>query len=282
MGRKVNAEDFREASELRRQPDQRTLWFVCKEYSVHGGFILSERPILLSGGRIDDENWRHYSPLEDTPDLFLKFARMHRATNFETAALEWSHKYGLPSAVTLSDGGPEKLSLDELKKDVREAHDILAMYEASQTNATKKAEQLIHAYYEEVSEHKPHLDRDVGRGGSNSPKRALILAAYMVEHAVQKLCAPAVGIKATGRGWGVPVDIKIISSWRIRGLLGAMYLQIYWLITSGEGLSRCKHCDQVFSTAKTNPESRKPRRRDFCNDACRQAHHREKKKRQTK
>lgn len=287
MGRKVNTEDFREAAELRRQSDQRASWFVCKEYSIRGGFIVSEHPLSTGGDMLDERNWRYYSPLEDTPDLFLKFTRMHGASDFETAALEWSHRYGLPSSDCLTsanhidlDDGLERLSLNKFKQGVRKAHDVLAMYEASQTNATKKAERLVCSYYEEVSEYRPYLERDVGLSGSNSLARALILCAYIVEHEVQRLCAPAVGIKAIGRGWGTPVDIKIMSSWHIRGLLGAMYLQMYWLITSGENLSRCKHCGQTFSTAKTKQNGRKPRRRDFCNDACRQAHHREKKKRQ--
>jgi adenine-specific DNA-methyltransferase len=51
------------------------------------------------------------------------------------------------------------------------------------------------------------------------------------------------------------------------------------ILTSGGDLVRCEHCRRVISLARPHPQGRK-RRRDkrFCDDACRQAHHRSKKK----
>ncbi len=63
-----------------------------------------------------------------------------------------------------------------------------------------------------------------------------------------------------------------------KSLLGAMYLQMYWLMAARSDLTRCEHCGLLISLARPTPEGRK-RRRDqrFYGDACRQAHHRAKK-----
>jgi hypothetical protein len=42
---------------------------------------------------------------------------------------------------------------------------------------------------------------------------------------------------------------KLTSTWRVRNLLGAMYLQFYSLITSTGALSRCKYCNRIISYA---------------------------------
>ena len=76
------------------------------------------------------------------------------------------------------------------------------------------------------------------------------------------------------------VSCKTYTSWTFDNLLGAMYLQMYWLVASRDSVARCEHCGRIISLGRPHPEGRK-RRSDkrFCNDACRQAHHRSKKKR---
>jgi hypothetical protein len=69
---------------------------------------------------------------------------------------------------------------------------------------------------------------------------------------------------------------KLTSTWRVRNLLGAIYLQFFWLITSMSELSRCKHCGRIISYAPPMPESksRKPRKdKEFCDSRCRQNYH---------
>ncbi len=62
-----------------------------------------------------------------------------------------------------------------------------------------------------------------------------------------------------------------------RNLLGAMYLQFYWLITSAGDLSRCKHCGRFLSYAppiSATGKTRKPRNdKEFCDSRCRQNYH---------
>ena len=69
---------------------------------------------------------------------------------------------------------------------------------------------------------------------------------------------------------------KLTSTWRVRNLLGAIYLQFFWLITSTSDLSRCKYCGRIISYAPPMPESngRKPRKdKEFCDSRCRQNYH---------
>jgi hypothetical protein len=79
------------------------------------------------------------------------------------------------------------------------------------------------------------------------------------------------------RGMLGPLSLgKLASHWGVRNLLGAMYLQFNWLITSGAALSRCKYCGRLISYAPTWPESegRKPRKdKEFCDSRCRQNYH---------
>ncbi len=62
-----------------------------------------------------------------------------------------------------------------------------------------------------------------------------------------------------------------------RNLLGAMYLQFYWLITSAGDLSRCKHRGRFLSYAppiSATGKTRKPRNdKEFCDSRCRQNYH---------
>jgi hypothetical protein len=69
---------------------------------------------------------------------------------------------------------------------------------------------------------------------------------------------------------------KLKSTWKVRNLLGAIYLQFFWLITSTSDLSRCKHCRRIISHAPPMLESegRKPRKdKEFCDSRCRQNYH---------
>ena len=103
---------------------------------------------------------------------------------------------------------------------------------------------------------------------------ALETMADEVQRMVGALCSPALSVEE-----GSHDPSGITAKWNFKSLLGAMYLQMYWLIAAGSELTRCEYCGRLISLARPYPESRK-RRRDkrFCDDACRQAHHRNKKK----
>ncbi len=69
------------------------------------------------------------------------------------------------------------------------------------------------------------------------------------------------------------------AGWGVRNLLGVIYLQVYWLVTSAGELSRCKYCERIISYAPPLPvekgrKARKPRSdREFCDKRCRQNYH---------
>ena len=79
--------------------------------------------------------------------------------------------------------------------------------------------------------------------------------------------APPITPDQLSRGWGA------------RNLLGAMGLQLYWLITSDGELDRCKYCGRIISHASPVPggqttKSRKTRSdKSFCDSRCRQNYH---------
>ncbi len=100
--------------------------------------------------------------------------------------------------------------------------------------------------------------------------RALIDIWWMVGSALSIFAYPSV----TSQGGSGPLSPdKLTSTWRARNLLGAIYLQFFWLITSASDLSRCKFCGRIISHAPSMPESgkRKPRKdKKFCDSRCRQ------------
>lgn len=105
---------------------------------------------------------------------------------------------------------------------------------------------------------------------------ALSFAYQTVEEKVKALCYPRLvyGDDACSYSSASPQ-----AGWGARNLLGVMYLQMYWLMTSGGNLARCEYCGRLITLSRPNPDGRK-RRSDkrFCDDACRQAHHRAKKR----
>ena len=66
---------------------------------------------------------------------------------------------------------------------------------------------------------------------------------------------------------------------RIRGgmgfinLLGAMYLQMNWLMLAVAEVNRCRYCGRTISYASPRPGGRKRRNdKKFCNKSCRQSY----------
>jgi hypothetical protein len=167
---------------------------------------------------------------------------------------------------------PYRDNTHNFREEAKRAWTILRMYEAVLNRDWIAAKSLLTA--------------DESYGGvehwtfGDSPDMylwdALSRAAHTVGDTVGELCRPALRFAESSRLLEVdPSGVERI--WWFDNLLGAAYLQMYWLMTSGGNITRCEYCGQVISLAKPNPDGRK-RRRDkrFCDDACRQAHHRSK------
>lgn len=270
--RRVSTDELKAANTVMRQPHELGAWDVCDGYEIRDGAIVASHDHRDAAGR---HRWRTYRPLDDTPDLFLKLALMHKAPNFELAALDFSHKYGmLLHAWTPRGRKTGKTDLSWWHEEATRAWVILKLYEAA-LNRDGETVRCLHAKYDnsvlqegfDLLEDGKHFEGDV-----QAAQIGFVESALMVEHTVGLLCRPSLVI-------GLGGDFRAPMMWRFKNLLGAMYLQMFWLIASGGDLGRCEACDRTFFLTRTNPEGRK-RRRDkrFCNAACRQAHHRGKKK----
>lgn len=91
MWKRIQADNFKQSAELRMSRIEREgSWWVCDEYELQGDKIVAKY------SADNEKRWKTYEPLEEFPDLFLKFVRLHKKPNFVDAALEWSHKYGIP------------------------------------------------------------------------------------------------------------------------------------------------------------------------------------------
>jgi hypothetical protein len=63
----------------------------------------------------------------------------------------------------------------------------------------------------------------------------------------------------------------IVDTWGFDNLLGAMYLQMFWLLGSGANTTRCDWCGRLITLGKPSPGVKKrPSHKRFCDRYCRQ------------
>jgi hypothetical protein len=299
VSRRLSPEDFREAAALMKGSHEEGRWWVCESYELLGDAIVAKHsgPEDFSVGLewLLGEGWRSYKPLEENPDLFLKFARIHEAHDFEAAALAFSHMYGIPGYYldpdespvfyeeTPSNTRPDRVSLSWWQEESKRMWIILHMYNAV-LGKDKEAIQRLILKHDEILEEWPIYLHEGESIPDAPPELALFGALYgvvgKVSNAVRTLCHPGLVLPAaTVPDLYTPDPSKVRSTWSFHDLLGAMYLQMYWLVASGGDLTRCEHCGRMISLSRPHPEGRKGRRdKRFCDDACRQAHHRSKKR----
>lgn len=282
---KASGEDIRQAVKLRAE-GLSDVWWVCDDYTIYDGQIVAAYPEFWSRlkGAFPSpdrviEHWSCYSPLKEAPELFMEFARLSEAQNFNEAALVFSRKYGIPGRAYASDVElPHVMDLGNLAKDSKDALRTLKMYEAVINGDPAKADSLMRETFSDMA---PPTEGDLAEWEKWNPEEeALKWVAVVVEDAVQKLCVRYLDTEEAVKPPRVD-PTKVRPGWLFNNLLGAAYLQMYWLIASAGELKRCEYCGRLNSIARPHPEGRKRRNdKKFCNDACRQAHHREKKKRQ--
>jgi hypothetical protein len=294
---RLGKDDFEKTSELRRGfgSDNRE-WGVCREYELReveedgrpAQYIVPKYHIQP----FQDDNWTMYSPLQDTPDLFLRFARLHKRSDSVEAILDWVHRYGV-----LGHGSGWSRTAPQSVKDFREAAEeaagVLAMYEAVLNGDAQRAKSLILEEFPFVGPggHLLKMLRkagvpvdDLDHAGDTSEiveeveehfdgdylDYVLDNVVSAVEEMVKDVCYPSLDM-----GYGLhrrPSDVR--TGWSFRSLLGAMYLQMYWLMGSGGEVTRCRYCSQIISLARPSPGARKVRQdKSFCGDACRQRYH---------
>jgi hypothetical protein len=104
-----------------------------------------------------------------------------------------------------------------------------------------------------------------------------LCAVQTVEEVVHGVCRNRIrfSLESSRR----PDLSTVHTAWEFESLIGAMHLQMWWLMASAGDITRCEFCGRIVSLARSSPGGRKHRRdKRFCDDACRQAHHRSKKK----
>jgi len=267
--RRLGSEDFNRFNELLAKGGSACpRWFVCREYELRKPPEADEDDHLAYyflpkheyNYFRDDDTWRSYDPLEDTPDLFLKFARLHERNDSIEHIVDWVHKYGVLGLdrpkLLHGEGGPKE-TLESFKMEVERAAQVLALYEAALSGDNEAALR--------VSEKVPWCFNDPFFKKESILNVVLYSATDEVTRKVCRSCHPALLVGMLGG----PSSVQ--SVWTFDNLLGAMYLQMYWLMAAGGNVTRCRYCGRIISLASPQPGARKTRQdKKFCNDACRQ------------
>jgi len=237
--------------------------------------------------RDSDDDWPDYFPFDDAPDLFLKFGKLYERANFEQAALTFVNEYGLPGDREQPVKGereirpaPTKMKLSEFRDEARRAWAVLSFYEAVLNGDAPAVKNL----FLELRANKVFMLWDrifrferIEGYDDVLLQVGLTCAVQTVEEVVHEMCRNRIRFSWES---GKRPDLSTVhTAWDFDSLIGAMHLQMWWLMASAGDITRCEFCGRIVSLARSRPEGRKHRRdKRFCDDACRQAHHRSKKK----
>jgi hypothetical protein len=298
---RVSRDDLTHAVELALEHYDRNrslnVWTVCDDYEVRDEAIVARHPYsdFETGRRTTTAKiirwWRGYHPLEEAPDLFLKLARLHDEPDFIEAALSFSRTFGVLGVDAVKKGSMiDGTSLAGFREEAARARKVLKLYEAVLNRDPMAAHATLHGFRSEPIEIVPESEleetilEESGRQALEEYllNRALRVTLELVNEKVRDLCHIEARIPYEQLTEVFSVDPSMVkSTWRFDNLLGAAYLQMHCLLTSGGNIARCDYCGRIISLARPHPEGRKRRRdRRFCDDACRQAHHRSKKRAQ--
>jgi hypothetical protein len=300
--------------------DQRTgRWWVADMYDVRRT-TNGKRCIVSPYGwtsRNALTGWDRYHPLISHPHLFLEFARLAErmdayappevypetdytvlrprllpeTDNNTDIALGWAEDYGV-LGLGGERNGPEPCGgeMDTVRAFCEEAiwaHRVLTLYET----ATDPNEVDIHLIARDAED---PFEQDAIVSDSEYARRyALKQVMTAVELEVGETCSPTL----------IRDGDRIVQGWSFYSLLGAMWLQIMWLVTSKNVPRRCAGpgCNRIISYAqpqqprewsdqavdpwKKNDRSRGYRSRKdkkFCSDNCRVKNWQHKQKRKSR
>jgi hypothetical protein len=182
-------------------------------------------------------------------------------------------------------GGPGE-TLGALKEEVSAASEVLTLYEAALNKDDEKLEQVLlnaHGDPQRSEVRKFYVQSKQEMTGSTWIDAlvdvALSRVSGLVDERLRLFAYPAISRTESYERQPLTAINGLTMGWFPRNLLGAIYLQFYWLIGSGGDLSRCKQCGRIISFAPPIPKSwgttpRKPRSdKEFCSRHCRQNYH---------
>jgi hypothetical protein len=305
--RRLGREDLASVNPFVREKEihEPFVWHVYEDYElVEEEDALPYLRASTPKGHESPKRVKSYNPLVDTPRLFLDFARLAERKNPRKAISQWIAQYGLlgladsspqwfPHArpeVTVppkfydDSGGPGE-TVEAIWEEVYTANRILALYEAVLNRDSDKLATLLFTS-EEDSEGLEQRRRHV-RGYADKTSSDQIDG--LVSVALAEVCEfigildvfayPVISPTGSLRKQPLLTVDQLNASWSVRNLLGAMYLQFFWLVTSAGELARCKYCEGIISYAppvqvEDLHKVRKPRTdKEFCDSRCRQNYH---------
>lgn len=153
----------------------------------------------------------------------------------------WGHKDRKLNAAR-TDGGPRE-TYRGFVREAEEAHRLLKLYEAA-----------THPDGPNVRAIKRYADQEDRTAGIETPRAAkgwaLGWVAYQVQEVIGEECYPML----------YRVGDKFPQGWGFHTLLGAMYLQLAWLLASTDQV-RCGWCGDIVSHSQPNQNPEPPRKR---------------------
>jgi hypothetical protein len=236
------------------------------------------------------EGWVYW-PLVDKPDLFLEFARLADEGKLDNAptvreldtdrntdtALEWAWEHGVLGLTRTPPGefdfrgaytyGGEEDTVAAFAYEAWVANGCLRLYEAA--TAEELDVEVISSYMT------PRGKARVGPTLARIRASALDAVATETQGRIAGNVYPALCGKAG----------RLAPGWSFTSLLGAMWLQMFWLLTATKAPQRCRTCDQIISYeqpeqptqgTKRNDRSagyRTRRDKNYCDKTCRDRHH---------
>ncbi len=303
MWHRLDRDDFDRTNELKRNPDSASkVWGVCQEYELRELPETTENssPYCLAPKYPDfqeqEDKWRMYRPLEDTPDLFLKFARLYEQGSSIELIVDWVNRYGVLGDSGSGRGWKKTQDISRFRNMVSVAAGTLALYEAVLNGDEEEARALIfeefrwlgvswYTWVKPPLEDFPHVpatqvSRDTGVAlisemveedhNGDYLDYALWGVVQEVNMIIRSTCHPVLEL---GEGTHRKPS-KVRTSWSFFSLLDAMFFQMHWLIAAGGSVTRCKYCGRIVSLASPLPGARKARQdKQFCDNACRQRYH---------
>jgi hypothetical protein len=240
--------------------------------------------------RLRKEGWVYW-PLAREPDLFLRFARLADEGKLDNApteneldtdknaetAKEWAETYG---TLGLTRVGPDEFgfrgartrggkddTVAAFAKEAWIANGCLRLYEAA--TAEELDVDLIASYMT------PRGKARYTQLPAKTRNSALDEVAFQTQVRIAGNAYPAL-YGRVGR---------LTAGWSFTNLLGAMWLQMFWLQTATEAPQRCKACDKIITYEQpeqpmrgTTPNDRSEGYRTrtdkrYCDKSCRDRYH---------
>jgi hypothetical protein len=227
---------------------------------------------IIQIGQPDLNRDRTYSPLRDVTDLFLRFVSLmpRRPVSEEEILseedildrmLEWVKHYGVLGSHAQTDIGPADnprtlaysaqpdriQSFLEFWRALQEAASCLRLYEAATANQGLGDEGELASVLSKQDRKNKTL--------AQQRELAFIRAQFIVHAHITSECYPVLSRQLRRTPNNIYETAGFFQGWGFRSLLGAMYLQMMWLMTAASNVKRCEGPDCIHIITFDPPES---------------------------